>query len=104
MEETNMSVLTEEQVLPLPETSSGRKPAKKRKKRKAKFAVFAVVLAALALGLPRFLEKGAESDVLGLSDTTVLSYSDLRSSVSATGTVESAKTFIHCFPPQVDEA
>ena len=92
MEETNMSVLTEEQVLPLPETSSGRKPAKKRKKRKAKFAVFAVVLAALALGLPRFLEKSAESDVLGLSDTTVLSYSDLRSSVSATGTVESAKS------------
>lgn len=92
MEETNMSVLTEEQIAPLPEISSGKRPAKKKKGRKLKLFVGVLAGAALALTLPHLLEKDAKSDVLGLSDTTVLSYTDLRSSVSATGTVESAKS------------
>lgn len=83
-----MSVLTEEQAFALPEVS--KRPAKKRKGRKARFAIGLVAAVLLVAALPRLLGDGAENDVLGLSDTTVLSYTDLRSSISATGTVESA--------------
>ena len=83
-----MSVLTEEQVSPLPEVS--KRPAKKRKGRKARLLIGLAAAVLLVVALPHLLGDGAEDDVLGLSDTTVLSYTDLRSSISATGTVESA--------------
>ena len=83
-----MSVLTEEQAFALPEVS--KRPAKKRKGRKARLLIGVVAAVLLVAALPRLLGDGAEDDVLGLSDTTVLSYTDLRSSISATGTVESA--------------
>ena len=83
-----MSVLTEEQAFALPEVS--KRPAKKRKGRKAGLLIGVVAAVLLVAALPRLLGDGVEDDVLGLSDTTVLSYTDLRSSISATGTVESA--------------
>lgn len=88
MEENTMSVLTEEQAFALPEVS--KRPAKKRKGRKARLLIGVVAAVLLVAALPRLLGDGVEDDVLGLSDTTVLSYTDLRSSISATGTVESA--------------
>ncbi len=89
-EENTMTVLTEEQALPLPEVS--KQPAKKRKRRKGRLLIGVAAAVLLVAALPRLLGDGAADDVLGLSDTTVLSYTDLRSSVSATGTVESAKS------------
>ena len=83
-----MSVLTEEQAFALPEVS--KRPAKKRKGRKARLLIGLAAAVLLVAALPRLLGDGAEDDVLGLSDTTVLSYTDLRSSISATGTVASA--------------
>ena len=61
-----------------------------KKKRVVTIAVVAVVLAA-ALILPKLL-GGKEEPLLDLTDTTVLAYADLRSTISATGTVESAET------------
>lgn len=61
-----------------------------KKKRVVTIAVIAVVLAA-ALILPKLL-GGKEEPLLDLTDTTVLAYADLRSTISATGTVESAET------------
>ena len=83
-----MSVLTEEQAFALPEVS--KRPAKKRKGRKARLLIGLAAAVLLVAALPHLLGDGAEDDVLGLSDTTVLSYTDLCSSISATGTVESA--------------
>lgn len=50
----------------------------------------AIVLVAALLLLPK--SGGQESSVLDLSDTTVLRYTDLRSSISASGTIESANS------------
>ena len=88
MEENTISVMTEEQAFALPEVS--KRPAKKRKGRKAGLLIGLAAAVLLVVALPHLLGDGAEDDVLGLSDTTVLSYTDLRSSISATGTVESA--------------
>ena len=70
---------------------AGKFLPKGRKKAKG-LVIFAVILiAAAALVLPA-LPGGKEKPQLDLTDTTVLTYTDLRSTVSATGTVESAET------------
>lgn len=77
----------------------GTKPTKgkflsKTKKKTKKRVITAVVLVALAavLILPGVLGGGKEVPQLDLTDTTVLAYTDLRSTISATGTVESAES------------
>jgi len=63
----------------------------KKTKRIVTIAVIVVVLAAILL-LPGLLGGGKEVPQLDLTDTTVLAYTDLRSTISATGTVESAES------------
>ena len=63
----------------------------KKTKRIVTIAVIVVVLAAILL-LPGLLGGGKEVPQLDLTDTTVLAYMDLRSTISATGTVESAES------------
>ena len=63
----------------------------KKTKRLVTIAVIVVVLAAIVI-LPGLLGGGKEVPQLDLTDTTVLSYTDLRSTISATGTVESAES------------
>lgn len=77
----------------------GTKPTKgkflsKTKKKTKKRVITAVVLMVLAaaLVLPGVLGGGKEVPQLDLTDTTVLAYTDLRSTISATGTVESAES------------
>ena len=77
----------------------GTKPTKgkflsKTKKKTKKRVITAVVLVVLAaaLILPGVLGGGKEVPQLDLTDTTVLAYTDLRSTISATGTVESAES------------
>lgn len=77
----------------------GTKPTKgkflsKTKKKTKKRVITAVVLVALAavLILPGVLGGGKEVPQLDLTDTTVLAYTDLRSTISATGIVESAES------------
>ena len=77
----------------------GTKPTKgkflsKTKKKTKKRVITAVVLMVLAaaLILPGVLGGGKEVPQLDLTDTTVLAYTDLRSTISATGTVESAES------------
>ena len=66
----------------------------KRKKKTKKLVITAAVIAVLAavLLLPRMLGGGTEQPLLDLTDTTVLAYTDLQSTISATGTVESAES------------
>lgn len=68
-----------------------KKPKRKRRKLKKRWIVLAVVVVAAAAGF--FLrKKGSGAQTVLASDTQVLSYQDLESSVSATGTVESSDT------------
>ena len=67
------------------------KPRRKKKKFKKRWLVLAVVVLAAAGGL-LLRKKGANTQTVLASDTQVLSYTDLESSVSATGTVESSDT------------
>ena len=67
------------------------KPRRKKKKFKKRWLVLAVVVLAAAGGL-LLRKKGANTQTVLASDTQVLSYMDLESSVSATGTVESSDT------------
>ena len=66
-------------------------PRRKKKKFKKRWLVLAVVVLAAAGGL-LLRKKGANTQTVLASDTQVLSYTDLESSVSATGTVESSDT------------
>ena len=64
---------------------------KKKKIKKRWFVIGGVVLVIAALLItPRLLGAGAAAAVLRLSDTTPASRTDLRSTISANGTVESA--------------
>jgi len=63
----------------------------KKTKRIVTIAVIVAVLAAVLI-LPGLLGGGKEVPQLDLTDTTVLTYTDLRSTISATGTVESAES------------
>ena len=68
-----------------------KKPKRKKRKLKKRWIVLAVVALAAAAGF--FLrKKGSGAQTVLASDTQVLSYQDLESSVSATGTVESSDT------------
>ena len=67
------------------------KPRRKKKKFKKRWLVLAVVVLAAAGGL-LLRKKGANTQTVLAFDTQVLSYTDLESSVSATGTVESSDT------------
>ena len=67
------------------------KPRRKKKKFKKRWLVLAIVVLAAAGGL-LLRKKGANTQTVLASDTQVLSYMDLESSVSATGTVESSDT------------
>ncbi len=67
------------------------KPRRKKKKFKKRWLVLAVVVLAAAGGL-LLRKKGGNTQTVLASDTQVLSYTDLESSVSATGTVESSDT------------
>ena len=67
------------------------KPRRKKKKFKKRWLVLAVVVLAAAGGL-LLRKKGANTQTVLASDTQVLSYTDLESSVSATGTVDSSDT------------
>lgn len=73
-----------------PEKTTGRFLKKSKKRRKWILAAAAVVLIA-ALLLIRGKNK-QQTPQLDLTDTTVLSYTDLENSISATGTVESANS------------
>ena len=70
----------------LPSSPGGRK-----KKFKKRWLVLAVVVLVAAGGL-LLRKKGGNTQTVLASDTQVLSYTDLESSVSATGTVESSDT------------
>ncbi len=67
------------------------KPRRKKKKFKKRWIVLAVVVLVIA-GSFLLRKKGANTQTVLTSDTQVLSYADLESSVSATGTVESSDT------------
>lgn len=68
-----------------------KKPKRKKRKLKKRWIVLAVVVVAAAAGF--FLrKKGNGAQTVLASDTQVLSYQDLESSVSATGIVESSDT------------
>lgn len=58
--------------------------------KKRRVLIGAAIAAAALLLLPK--SGGQEGSVLDLSDTTVLRYTDLRSSISASGTIESANS------------
>ena len=73
----------------LKETSA--KPKRKKKKLKKRWIILAVVVL-LAAGFFLLRKKGTAAQSVLASDTTVLSYTDLESSISATGTVESSET------------
>lgn len=64
--------------------------AKRKKKRWVTAVVVAAAAIAAVVGFSLF-GGGKETPQLDLTDTTVLTYTDLRSTVSATGTVESAQ-------------
>ena len=70
------------------EKSTGHFLKKNKKRKKWLLAAAAVALIAVLLLLHN--RGGQETPLLDLTDTTVLSYTDLESSISATGTVESA--------------
>lgn len=67
------------------------KPRRKKKKFKKRWVVLAVVVLVAAGGF-LLRKKGGNTQTVLASDTQVLSYTDLESSVSATGTVESSDT------------
>ena len=68
-----------------------KKPKRKKRKLKKRWIVLAVVVLAAAAGF--FLrKKGSGAQTVLASDTQIISYQDLESSVSATGTVESSET------------
>lgn len=67
------------------------KPRRKKKKFKKRWLVLAVVVLVAAGGF-LLRKKGGNTQTVLASDTQVLSYTDLESSVSATGTVESGDT------------
>ena len=68
-----------------------KKPKRKKRKLKKHWIVLAVVVLAAAAGF--FLrKKGSGAQTVLASDTQIISYQDLESSVSATGTVESSET------------
>ena len=71
--------------------TAGKFLPKGRKKTRGLVIVAVVLVLGAALILPALL-GGKEKPQLDLTDTTVLTYTDLRSTVSATGTVESAET------------
>ena len=73
----------------LKETSA--KPKRKKKKLKKRWIILAVVVL-LAASFFLLRKKGGTTQSVLSSDTTVLSYTDLESSISATGTVESSET------------
>ena len=65
------------------------RPRRKKKKFKKRWIVLAVVVLVAAGGF-LLRKKGGNTQTVLASDTQVLSYTDLESSVSATGTVESS--------------
>ena len=69
----------------------GKFVSQKKRKQRKKWIIAAVIVAALlaAWGISALL-RGEQLPLLTLSDTTVLSVGDLKDSISATGTVESA--------------
>lgn len=67
------------------------KPRRKKKKLKKGWIVLAVVIL-VAAGFFLLRKKGGNTQAVLASDTQVLEYADLESSISATGTVESSDT------------
>ena len=67
-----------------------KKPKRKKRKLKKRWIVLAVVVIAAAGFFLR--KKGSGAQTVLTSDTQIISYQDLESSVSATGTVESSET------------
>lgn len=67
---------------------------KRKKKRKVLIPLLIVVLLIAAALLLKFFGEKQEVPLLDLSDTTVLYYTDMEDSVSATGTVESARSVL----------
>ena len=67
-----------------------KKPKRKKRKLKKRWIVLAVVVIAAAGFFLR--KKGSGAQTVLASDTQIISYQDLESSVSATGTVESSET------------
>lgn len=67
------------------------KPRRKKKKLKMGWIVLAVVVL-VAAGFFLLRKKGGNTQAVLASDTQVLEYADLESSISATGTVESSDT------------
>ena len=73
------------------------KPRRKKKKLKKGWIVLAVVIL-VAAGFFLLRKKGGNTQAVLASDTQVLEYADLESSISATGTVESSDTTMEVFP------
>ena len=72
---------------------TGRFLPKRGKKRKGIVIATMCAVAALAVfALPKLLRGQQNTALLDLNDTTVLSYTDIQSSISATGTVASASS------------
>ena len=69
-----------------------KKPKRKKRKLKKRWIVLAVIVLAVAAGGLFLRKKGSGAQTVLTSDTQILSYQDLESSVSATGTVESSDT------------
>ena len=67
------------------------KPRRKKKKLKTGWIILAVVVL-VAAGFFLLRKKGGNTQAVLASDTQVLEYADLESSISATGTVESSDT------------
>lgn len=65
-------------------------PKTKRFRKRPLLITAAVLAAAAALLLPRFFSNKQDAPQLDLMDTTVLRYTDLQNTISATGIVESA--------------
>ncbi|MBQ8599719.1 MAG: HlyD family efflux transporter periplasmic adaptor subunit [Oscillospiraceae bacterium] len=77
------------------DTAQTRELSKKSKKKKGKkrlFLVLALIAVAGLVVVPKLLGSKNSGPVLDLTDTTVLKYTDIESSISATGVVESAKS------------
>lgn len=90
MLEHSDSVAAVEEKKSLPQKLKAALRGKNGGKKRRLLIGAAIVLAAALLLLPK--SGGQEGSVLDLSDTTVLRYTDLRSSISASGTIESANS------------
>ena len=73
-------------------TQVAARPRQKKKKLKKRWIVLAVIVIAAAGSVLLLRKKGAGTQTVLASNTQILAYEDLESSISATGTVESSET------------